>query len=54
LAGPKNFGAKVGNPKKFTVEIFLAENFQEKIRKILKMMCACRAVAGKSAAPQSR
>jgi hypothetical protein len=54
LAGPKNFGAKVKNPKIFPTKIFLAKNFQEKIRKILKKMCACRAVAGKSAAPQIR
>jgi len=36
LAGPKKIGAKVENPKIFPVEIFLAEKFLKKFRKILK------------------
>jgi hypothetical protein len=36
LAGPKNFGAKVENPKNFPVEILKSEKSSGKIKKILK------------------
>jgi len=48
LVGPKNFGAKVKNPKIFPGENFLAENFQEKIRNVPKIFALIWQVPEKS------